>query len=78
MGKENEGKTGGGGKGEEWEVGSVKHAYKVFPSNLYGLQCAIWSRCPISKERSAVEAPPISASARVNPCTQLTHSTCVR
>lgn len=42
-------RTRGGGKGEEWEVGSVKHAYKVFPSNLYGLQCAIWSRCPVFK-----------------------------
>lgn len=78
MGKEDEERTGGGGKWEEWEVGSVKHAYKVFPSNLYGLQRTIWSRCPVLKEHSAVEAPPTQASARVNPCAQLTHSTCVR
>lgn len=58
-----------GGKGEEWEVGSVKHAHKV-PPPLLSLRAIAPHMEPLSrflKERSAVEAPPIQASARVKP-----------
>lgn len=45
-------------RGEKWELGSVKHAYKVFPSIFMGFSVPYGAAVPL-KEHSAVKAPPI-------------------
>lgn len=43
---------------EKWELGSVKHAYKAFPSLFMGFSAPYGAAVPL-KEHSAAKAPPI-------------------
>lgn len=43
---------------EKWELGSVKHAYKAFPSLFMGFTAPYGAAVPL-KEHSAATAPPI-------------------
>lgn len=52
------GEAGEEERGEKWELGSVKHAYKVFPSIFMGFSAPYGAAVPL-KEHSAVKAPPI-------------------
>lgn len=54
------------GEKEKWELGSVKHGYKALPSLFYGLQRAIWSRCPVKRAFSCQGAANL-ASAPAKP-----------
>lgn len=46
------------GEREKWELGSVKHAYKVFPSFFMASTAPYGAIVPL-KEHSAAKAPPI-------------------
>lgn len=46
------------GEREKWELGSVKHAYKVFLFLFMGFSTPYGAAVPL-KEHSAAKAPPI-------------------